>query len=782
MNKKFNKIKKTAKIRIISIILLVALLSISIVCAIPVPHGISGIIYELDGITQVKRGIDFYVHNLNNGHKISGKTGYGSSGRYSVSLKGNDGDAIIIKAWNKYNQVNATLTLSGVMRNVNLLLNMTYPPLAPNITSQPITTATEDRLYTYDVEAFDENEEDILEYNLVEAPTGMKINQSNGLIEWMPLQQHVGSNDVIAQVSDGLFLSNQSFTVNVENVNDRPEIISIPIANATEDVNYFYDVDAIDEDNDLLFYHLITSPNGMIINELNGLINWTPNNDYVGAHQIIVRASDGNLNDEQEFIISAANINDLPVVTSLPITNAVQDKLYNYDADAYDVDDDTLNYSLVNFPQGMSVSNINGNITWLPKNDDAGIHNVTVKISDDEGFVLQPYALIVENVNDQPLINSTPITEAKAGTKYSYDADAYDIDNDALVYSLITSPKDMKIDRGTGLIKWKIRGNDKGNNTVIIEVSDGNLTDKQEYSVYVYSKEQEMYQEESTSRAGKGSSIKKELGQGDKKSLIEISLPLKDVKLLIKELNNRPKDAARISRLVYKYLSIENIDDTGVEEALINFTVPIEWLSEKGIKAKDVVLTRFTEQEWLDLSTINTGQDGNAAHYTAITPGFSYFAISVKEGVEVKNIINPQISKVSIPFKISGTIYKFGKVKQVPRGTKIIIENLNNSDIYIGETGIGPYTGSYYGIIHGNEGDLIRIKIGNIGKEYLTKLKDADNLDFMLNLLGSGFNRITGYGVFEKFTLDKINMESIVFLIFIILLVISIKFKYKKDD
>ena len=247
----------TIKIKKISIaisIFLIIILLIKGVIAIPIPHGVDGTIYELDGITPVRKGIDFYVQNLNNGYIVYGKTGHGSSGGYSVSLSGNDGDTIVVKAWNKYNQVNVTLTLIGVMYNVNLLLNMTYPPLQPNITSEAPLSAIEDQQYTYDVEAFDENEEDLLEYFLVESPLGMVINKSTGLVTWMPLQMHVGNNNVKVQVSDGLFLVNQSFIINVENVNDRPEIISIPITDATEDVNYFYDVDATDEDDDILFY------------------------------------------------------------------------------------------------------------------------------------------------------------------------------------------------------------------------------------------------------------------------------------------------------------------------------------------------------------------------------------------------------------------------------------------------------------------------------------------------------------------------------------------------
>ena len=753
---------------IVLIITLVILNSTFSASAIPIPYGIDGTIYELDGITEVRKGIDFYVQNLNNGHIINGKTGYGSSGSYSVAISGNNGDIILIKAWNKYNQVNITLPLYGVMYNVNLLLNMTYPQIPPNIISEPMTTAIEDQLYTYDVEAFDENEEDVLDYTLIEAPTGMAINQSSGLVKWTPLQMHVGSNYIIAQVTDGLFLVNQSFTINVENVNDKPEIISIPIADATEDVNYLYGVNAVDEDNDLLFYYLTISPDGMVINGNTGLINWTPNNNDIGTHNILVQVSDGNLIDEQEFTINVVNVNDLPVITSLPATNAVQDEPYNYDVEAYDIDKDILIYSLENYPQGMEINNINGNITWMPSNDDVGLHNIAVKVSDDDGFTLQPYTLVVENVNDRPVINSTPITTARAFKLYEYDVDAYDADNDALTYSLIKKPNRMEINRGTGLIEWFPRLRDLGQNEVIVEVSDGELTDTQEFTILVT-----LIKRGGSIGSYSESTPAKKLQYGEFKITINtFSNTLSNTdKIALKELNERPEDAQKISRRVYKYLRVEGMET--IEEAILNFTVDLKWLKENGIKYEDIVLIGYADGEWEDSKTEYAGNDEKFAYYTAYytanTPGFSYFAITVKEGAEVKNILKPKISSINVPYRVSGTIYKFGKFGQADSWTKLTVENLNTSEVVNAQTGIGPNTGAYYVLLHGTEGDLIKIRIIGIDKEFLTTLKDIDNLDFMLNHDGTGFSIITGWGIFEKFSLEKINLLPIIILIFIIL-------------
>jgi len=399
--------KKNKALKLI-ISMAITILLLNLAYSIPLPHGVSGIIYELDGITQVPNGIDFSVYNPHTGQFVQGKTGYGNRGRYSVSLKGDDGDSLIIKTWNSYNSANLTLTLTGVMRHVNLQLNMTFPPLPPTILTEFVGPATQDILFTSQIIAIDENKEDALVFSFVEAPVGIEINSSNGLIRWTPTNDDVGVHTLTVRVSDGIFTINRSYTLEVLNVNDPPSILSLPIGNATEDIPYSYQVDAIDIDADDIEFILEQSPQGMSINLSSGFISWLPTNDDVGTHNINITATDGELLDEQNFILTVVNVNDLPVIISLPVTSIEQDMPYVYPVIAIDVDSPILNYWVVDTPPGMSINRLTGNITWLPRNEDVGIHNITVKVSDETDNITQQFALEVININDAPVITSTP--------------------------------------------------------------------------------------------------------------------------------------------------------------------------------------------------------------------------------------------------------------------------------------------------------------------------------------------------------------------------------------
>ncbi len=85
----------------------------------------------------------------------------------------------------------------------------------PIIESDPVTTAKEGAVYTYDVEATDPNG-DTLTYSLTVSPTDMTINSTTGVISWTPTESQIGENEVVVEVSDGSRSNTQEFTIIVD--------------------------------------------------------------------------------------------------------------------------------------------------------------------------------------------------------------------------------------------------------------------------------------------------------------------------------------------------------------------------------------------------------------------------------------------------------------------------------------------------------------------------------------------------------------------------------------
>lgn len=348
----------------------------------------------------------------------------------------------------------------------------------PTVLSDPIETATEDIQYIYDIEAFDSND-DILTYLLTSYPTEMTINSSSGLVSWLPTNEMVGTHPVAVSVSDGNGgFDTQGFMITVKNVNDAPTIISTPITTGTEDTKYNYDVEADDIDaGDTLTFSLISAPTDMVIDIGTGLISWTPANDQVGTNHVTVRITDKyNGEATQPFTITVTNVNDPPTITTTPVTSATEDNPYTYKVQASDIDptQDDLTFALTTYPTGIEIAPSTGLITWTPTNDQVGSNNVGITVSDGNGGTdTQLFTAIVANVNDPPLIVSTPALIAVEDEKYIYDVDATDIDiGDTLTYGLDNYPDGMVIDSESGIITWTPTNDQVGASPLTANVID----------------------------------------------------------------------------------------------------------------------------------------------------------------------------------------------------------------------------------------------------------------------------------------------------------------------
>ncbi|MBC8468977.1 MAG: hypothetical protein H8D56_05850 [Planctomycetes bacterium] len=95
-----------------------------------------------------------------------------------------------------------------------------YSAGAPVITSVPVTTATADILYSYDVNAIDPDVGDTLTYSLTTKPADMTINPATGLIIWRPVSDKGGTNEVVVvKVTDSNSIpaaATQSFIITVK--------------------------------------------------------------------------------------------------------------------------------------------------------------------------------------------------------------------------------------------------------------------------------------------------------------------------------------------------------------------------------------------------------------------------------------------------------------------------------------------------------------------------------------------------------------------------------------
>ncbi|MCL1478996.1 MULTISPECIES: putative Ig domain-containing protein [unclassified Marinobacter] len=349
---------------------------------------------------------------------------------------------------------------------------------APVIQSDPVVSAIEGQAYTYQVEATDPDRRDRKEFSLQVAPAGMVIDAVSGQIEWTPSNVHVGSQTVVVRVADtqGAF-DEQAFTISVTNVNQAPAIVSSPELAATELEKYSYQVQAVDPDlGDTLNFELVNGPAGVTIDSSAGLLTWTPEQGQQGTREISLKVIDSEgESDKQSYQLQVRERNYLPSIDSTPVIEAEAASEYRYLVQASDANSDaTLTFALGDFPEGMTIDPVTGEIQWVPAADQVGVQPVSVVVSDDRGSSSsQNFEIRVLEENIAPEIITQALPAAREDQSYTATIVAEDPNTtETLQFSFISGPTNMQLDRETGELSWLPLTTQIGNNPVTIRVSD----------------------------------------------------------------------------------------------------------------------------------------------------------------------------------------------------------------------------------------------------------------------------------------------------------------------
>ena len=197
-----------------------------------------------------------------------------------------------------------------------------------------------------------------------------KVNNNDGIFLWNTLTVDDGDYELrlIATDDDGLTSTAYLSLITINNfvsVNHNPEIISIPITKALVNEDYVYDVNAIDQDNDVLIYSFIVNPSGMDINQNTGLITWHP--IVLGSYNVKVMVEDGKGGaDAQEFTVNVdteivvppfqpkeAHIHKFSINNVILINNNEKLNVYAYIRN-YGTEDEKINLRATIMENGMN--------------------------------------------------------------------------------------------------------------------------------------------------------------------------------------------------------------------------------------------------------------------------------------------------------------------------------------------------------------------------------------------------------------------------------------------
>ena len=265
-----------------------------------------------------------------------------------------------------------------------------------------------DTITPLQIEATDPNG-DVMTYAATDLPTGLSIDPDTGII----------SGTVAYTAAQGLPTKVYSVTVTVTDVpdgNETPVVFSwtinrvnVPpvLENPGQQTNHEGDlvslqIVATDANEDTLTYGASGLPPGLSINTSTGLISDTISGAIVSTYSVSVTVTDGEAPPEQEdFDWVITDENRAPEVTQPADQVSTKGDVVSLQIVAIDPDGDTLEYSALGLPDGLTINTGNGEIsgTIAVGANTLSPYNVTVTVEDPDG--LTDSAVFSWTVNSQ---------------------------------------------------------------------------------------------------------------------------------------------------------------------------------------------------------------------------------------------------------------------------------------------------------------------------------------------------------------------------------------------
>jgi hypothetical protein len=323
-----------------------------------------------------------------------------------------------------------------------------YQNTPPEIVSEPVTTATEDQEYTYQVEASDPDAEEVLTYSLLEAPSFLSINPQTGLISGTATTDaQAGDYTVTVQVADlNQATDVQTYTLSVTAVNDAPVVSDIPDQTVQEGQTFAtINLDEYVSDEESTPEEMAWSYSGnsqlQVSIDANHVATVTiPDTNWYGSETITFTATDpGGKSDGDSAVFTVTNVNDAPVVSDIPDQTIDEGQTFaTIDLNAYvddiDNDDSEIVWSYTgNSELIVQIDENNMATVSTPNADWNGSETITFKATDPGGLSDSNAATFTVNpVNDAPVVSDIPdqtIDEGESFVSIALDDYVSDVDN-----------------------------------------------------------------------------------------------------------------------------------------------------------------------------------------------------------------------------------------------------------------------------------------------------------------------------------------------------------------
>ncbi len=318
---------------------------------------------------------------------------------------------------------------------------------------------------------------------VTQGSNGSVTDNGDGTLSYVPDADWNGVDSYTYTVTDGVLTDTATVTVTVGAVNDEPVAVDDAAAIA-EDGSSTVDVLANDSDvdGDTLSVQSVTQgSNGLVVDNGDGTVTYTPDPDWNGVDSYTYTVSDGALTDSASVTVTVAAVNDPPgAVDDADSISEDGSSTVDVLVNDSDVEGDTLTVqSVTQGSNGSVTDNGDGTVTYSPDPDWNGIDSYTYTVWDGADFDTTVVTVTVAAVNDEPVAvdDSDSIAEDGSST-VDVLANDFDVEGDILsVQSVTQGSNGSVVDNGDGTVTYTPDADWNGTDSFSYTVTDGLLTD-----------------------------------------------------------------------------------------------------------------------------------------------------------------------------------------------------------------------------------------------------------------------------------------------------------------
>lgn len=337
-----------------------------------------------------------------------------------------------------------------------------------------------------------------LTLSLVGAPVGMVVGEDR-VLWWTPGEADgPGVFPITLQLSDGVTVTERSFTVTVGEVNTSPRWLETTDQSIEERQTLSLQLAAVDDDlpTNILAFSLLDAPEGLTVSSA-GKMEWTPT-EAQGGQSYTVRAKvvdsgDPVLEAEESFAIEVVKVNHVPVIAPVVDQSVAEGSAVMVEVAAMDNDlpVQLLSFRLIDAPAGAAIDEETGELSWTPTEDQGpGGYTIVVEVSDTgspELTATTPVTVSVTEVNVPPILDVIPDQSIDELTALNLSVTATDADLPAnpLVFTLVDGPVGLIVE-SSGEVKWTpSESQGPSIHEVNVSVSDGVADVNQQFTIVV---------------------------------------------------------------------------------------------------------------------------------------------------------------------------------------------------------------------------------------------------------------------------------------------------------